>query len=152
MPIGVTASAGAIEGIARVIRDVAQANIEADEIIVTSDTDPISTPAFLAIKGRVTGVGGVVTHAARSIRRSRPSAPLEAPARYGFSSRGRRASATSGGVPQTYPDLPWVDGHVEVVWVDEPRLDCGSCAVPIFRILGPATCVLGEEIQQALRI
>jgi pyruvate,water dikinase len=62
--IGIPVSAGTIEGRARVIRDIAQADIEAGDILVTTYTDPSWTPLFLAIKGLVTEVGGLMTHGA----------------------------------------------------------------------------------------
>jgi pyruvate,water dikinase len=62
--IGLPVSAGTIEGRARVIRDLAQADIEAGDILVTTYTDPGWTPLFLAIKGLVTEVGGLMTHGA----------------------------------------------------------------------------------------
>jgi pyruvate,water dikinase len=62
--IGLPVSAGTIEGRARVIRDIAQADIEAGDILVTTYTDPSWTPLFLAINGLVTEVGGLMTHGA----------------------------------------------------------------------------------------
>jgi pyruvate,water dikinase len=62
--VGLPVSAGTIEGRARVIRDLAQADIEAGDILVTTYTDPSWTPLFLAIKGLVTEVGGLMTHGA----------------------------------------------------------------------------------------
>jgi phosphoenolpyruvate synthase/pyruvate phosphate dikinase len=62
--IGLPVSAGTIEGRARVIRDIAQADIEAGDILVTTYTDPSWTPLFLAIDGLVTEVGGLMTHGA----------------------------------------------------------------------------------------
>jgi phosphoenolpyruvate synthase/pyruvate phosphate dikinase len=62
--VGLPVSAGTIEGRARVIRDIAQADIEAGDILVTTYTDPSWTPLFLAIKGLVTEVGGLMTHGA----------------------------------------------------------------------------------------
>jgi pyruvate,water dikinase len=62
--IGVPVSAGTVEGRARVIRDIAQADIEPGDILVTTYTDPSWTPLFLAIKGLVTEVGGLMTHGA----------------------------------------------------------------------------------------
>jgi rifampicin phosphotransferase len=61
---GLPVSAGTVEGRARVILDMAQADLEADDILVTAYTDPSWTPAFLAIKGLVTEVGGLMTHGA----------------------------------------------------------------------------------------
>jgi rifampicin phosphotransferase len=62
--IGLPVSAGTIEGRARVIQNIAQADIEAGDILVTTYTDPSWTPLFLAIKGLVTEVGGLMTHGA----------------------------------------------------------------------------------------
>jgi phosphoenolpyruvate synthase/pyruvate phosphate dikinase len=62
--IGVPVSAGTIEGRARVIRDIGQADIESGDILVTTYTDPSWTPLFLAINGLVTEVGGLMTHGA----------------------------------------------------------------------------------------
>jgi phosphoenolpyruvate synthase/pyruvate phosphate dikinase len=62
--IGLPVSAGTIEGRARVIRDIAQADIEPGDILVTTYTDPSWTPLFLAVKGLVTEVGGLMTHGA----------------------------------------------------------------------------------------
>jgi rifampicin phosphotransferase len=62
--IGLPVSAGTVEGRARVILDMAEADLEAGDILVTAYTDPSWTPAFLAIKGLVTEVGGLMTHGA----------------------------------------------------------------------------------------
>src|SRR6184192_2863477 len=62
--VGLAVSAGTIEGRARVILDMAEADIEAGDILVTAYTDPSWTPLFIAIKGLVTEVGGVMTHGA----------------------------------------------------------------------------------------
>ena len=62
--IGLPVSAGTVEGRARIIRDIAQADIEAGDILVTTYTDPSWTPLFLAIRGLVTEVGGLMTHGA----------------------------------------------------------------------------------------
>ena len=61
---GLPVSAGTVEGRARVILDIAQADLEADDILVTTYTDPSWTPLFVAIKGLVTEVGGLMTHGA----------------------------------------------------------------------------------------
>jgi pyruvate,water dikinase len=61
---GLPVSAGTVEGWARVIFDLANADLEADDIPVTAYTDPSWTPAFVAIKGLVTEVGGLMTHGA----------------------------------------------------------------------------------------
>ncbi len=62
--IGLAVSAGTVEGRARVILDMAEADLEADDILVTAFTDPSWTPLFVAIKGLVTEVGGLMTHGA----------------------------------------------------------------------------------------
>ncbi|MGW2625137.1 rifamycin-inactivating phosphotransferase [Micromonospora taraxaci] len=62
--IGVPVSAGTVEGRARVILDMAQADLEAGDILVTAHTDPSWTPLFVGIAGLVTEVGGLMTHGA----------------------------------------------------------------------------------------
>ena len=62
--VGLPVSAGSIEGRARVILDMAEADLEAGDILVTAYTDPSWTPLFVAIKGLVTEVGGLMTHGA----------------------------------------------------------------------------------------
>ncbi|HET9991060.1 MAG TPA: rifamycin-inactivating phosphotransferase, partial [Kofleriaceae bacterium] len=62
--VGTPVSAGTVEGRARVILDMAQANLEAGDILVTAFTDPSWTPLFVAIRGLVTEVGGLMTHGA----------------------------------------------------------------------------------------
>ena len=62
--VGLAVSAGTVEGRARVILDLAEADLEAGDILVTAYTDPSWTPLFVAIKGLVTEVGGLMTHGA----------------------------------------------------------------------------------------
>ncbi len=62
--VGLPVSAGTVEGRARVILDMADADLEAGDILVTSSTDPSWTPVFVAILGLVTEVGGQMTHGA----------------------------------------------------------------------------------------
>jgi phosphoenolpyruvate synthase/pyruvate phosphate dikinase len=62
--IGLPVSAGTIEGRARVILDMAEADLEAGDILVTAHTDPSWSPLFVAIAGLVTEVGGLMTHGA----------------------------------------------------------------------------------------
>ncbi|MGN9777559.1 rifamycin-inactivating phosphotransferase [Micromonospora sp. H33] len=62
--IGLPVSAGTIEGRARVILDMAEADLEAGDILVTAYTDPSWSPLFVAITGLVTEVGGLMTHGA----------------------------------------------------------------------------------------
>jgi pyruvate,water dikinase len=62
--VGLAVSAGTVEGRARVILDMAEADLEAGDILVTAYTDPSWTPVFVAIIGLVTEVGGLMTHGA----------------------------------------------------------------------------------------
>ena len=62
--IGLPVSAGTIEGRARVIVDMAEADLEPGDILVTAHTDPSWTPLFVTIAGLVTEVGGLMTHGA----------------------------------------------------------------------------------------
>ncbi|MER6159634.1 rifamycin-inactivating phosphotransferase [Streptomyces sp. NPDC001868] len=62
--IGVPVSAGTVEGRARVILDMADADLEAGDILVTPFTDPSWSPLFVGIAGLVTEVGGLMTHGA----------------------------------------------------------------------------------------
>ncbi|MGA7270093.1 MAG: rifamycin-inactivating phosphotransferase, partial [Acidimicrobiia bacterium] len=62
--VGLPVSAGTIEGRARVILDMAEADLEPGDILVTAYTDPSWSPLFVAIKGLVTEVGGLMTHGA----------------------------------------------------------------------------------------
>jgi rifampicin phosphotransferase len=62
--VGLPVSAGTIEGRARVILDMAEADLEAGDILVTAYTDPSWSPLFVAIAGLVTEVGGLMTHGA----------------------------------------------------------------------------------------
>ncbi|MEG4503018.1 phosphoenolpyruvate synthase [Microcoleus sp. F6_B4] len=62
--VGLAVSAGVIEGRARVILNMEDADLEDGDILVTSFTDPSWTPLFVSIKGLVTEVGGLMTHGA----------------------------------------------------------------------------------------
>jgi len=62
--VGLPVSAGTVEGRARVILDMAQADLEPGDILVTATTDPSWTPLFVAVAGLVTEVGGLMTHGA----------------------------------------------------------------------------------------
>jgi pyruvate,water dikinase len=61
---GLAVSSGVIEGRARVILSMTDADLEDGDILVTTYTDPSWTPLFLSIKGLVTEVGGLMTHGA----------------------------------------------------------------------------------------
>ena len=61
---GLAGASGVIEGRARVILNMEDADLEDGDILVTSFTDPSWTPLFVSIKGLVTEVGGLMTHGA----------------------------------------------------------------------------------------
>jgi rifampicin phosphotransferase len=61
---GLPVSAGTAEGRARVILDLARADLEPGDILVTAHTDPSWTPLFVTVAGLVTEVGGLMTHGA----------------------------------------------------------------------------------------
>ncbi|MCP1123811.1 phosphoenolpyruvate synthase [Bacillus sp. 3103sda1] len=62
--VGLPVSSGVIEGRARVILSLEDADLKDGDILVTSFTDPGWTPLFVSIKGLVTEVGGLMTHGA----------------------------------------------------------------------------------------
>jgi phosphoenolpyruvate synthase/pyruvate phosphate dikinase len=62
--VGLPVSAGTVEGRARVLLDMAQADLEPGDVLVTAYTDPSWTPVFITITGLVTEVGGHMTHGA----------------------------------------------------------------------------------------
>jgi pyruvate,water dikinase len=62
--VGLSVSTGVIEGRARVVLNMEDANLEEGDILVTKFTDPSWTPLFVSVKGLVTEVGGLMTHGA----------------------------------------------------------------------------------------
>ena len=62
--VGIAVSAGVIEGRARVILKMEDADLEDGDILVTPFTDPSWTPLFVSIRGLVTEVGSLMTHGA----------------------------------------------------------------------------------------
>ena len=62
--VGLAVSSGVVEGRARVILNMEDADLEEGDILVTAFTDPSWTPLFVSIKGLVTEVGGLMTHGA----------------------------------------------------------------------------------------
>ena len=62
--IGLPVSAGTIDGRARVILDMAAADLDPGDILVTTFTDPSWSPLLAGIAGLVTEVGGLMTHGA----------------------------------------------------------------------------------------
>lgn len=61
---GLPVSSGVIEGRARVILRMEDADLTEGDILVTAFTDPSWTPLFVSVKGLVTEVGGLMTHGA----------------------------------------------------------------------------------------
>ncbi|MBP1755609.1 MAG: phosphoenolpyruvate synthase/pyruvate phosphate dikinase [Firmicutes bacterium] len=61
---GLPVSSGVVEGRARVIYSIEDANLEEGDILVTAFTDPSWTPLFVSLKGLVTEIGGLMTHGA----------------------------------------------------------------------------------------
>ena len=59
---GLAVSAGTVDGRARVVTDLADADLEPGDILVTAYADPSWTPLFVTIAGLVTEVGGMMTH------------------------------------------------------------------------------------------
>jgi len=62
--IGLAVSSGTVEGRARVVRDMSEADLEPGDILVTTFTDPSWSPVFVTIDALVTEVGGTMTHGA----------------------------------------------------------------------------------------
>jgi pyruvate,water dikinase len=62
--VGLPVSAGTVEGKARVILDMTEADLEPGDILVTTFTDPSWSPLFVGVAGLVTEVGGLMTHGA----------------------------------------------------------------------------------------
>ncbi len=60
--IGTPASAGVVEGIARIVLKPEDAKLNPGDILVAPYTDPGWTPLFNSAKGLVTEVGGMMTH------------------------------------------------------------------------------------------
>ena len=62
--VGLPASAGTVEGRARVVLDMSEEDLEPGDILVTAHTDPSWSPLFVVVTGLVTEVGGLMTHGA----------------------------------------------------------------------------------------
>lgn len=61
---GLAVSTGVVEGRARVVFSMADAELAPGDILVTPFTDPSWTPAFLAVRGLITEVGSLMSHGA----------------------------------------------------------------------------------------
>jgi phosphoenolpyruvate synthase/pyruvate phosphate dikinase len=62
--VGLAVSSGTVEGRARVVTDMADADLETGDILVTTFTDPSWSPLFVSIAALVTEIGGLMTHGA----------------------------------------------------------------------------------------
>lgn len=60
--MGTAASAGIVEGIARIVLKVSEADLKSGEIMIAPFTDPAWTPLFNSVSGLVVEVGGMMTH------------------------------------------------------------------------------------------
>ena len=66
---GIGCSPGVVEGVARVLFDISEADtLEPGEILVAPHTDPGWTPLFLSCKAVVTEIGGFLSHGATVAR------------------------------------------------------------------------------------
>ena len=61
---GTPVSAGVVEGRARVVTKLEEADLEKGDILVAPFTDPGWTPLFVSASGLVTEIGGLMTHGA----------------------------------------------------------------------------------------
>jgi phosphoenolpyruvate synthase/pyruvate phosphate dikinase len=61
---GLAVSGGTVEGRARVVRDMSEAELGPGDILVTTFTDPSWSPVFVTVGALVTEVGGAMTHGA----------------------------------------------------------------------------------------
>lgn len=61
---GLGVSAGVVEGRARVVTDMGEADVAPGDVLVTAFTDPSWSPLFVTVAGLVTEVGGMMTHGA----------------------------------------------------------------------------------------
>jgi pyruvate,water dikinase len=61
---GTPASAGIVQGRARVVRKLEEAKLDKGDILIAPYTDPAWTPLFTITAGLVTEVGGLMTHGA----------------------------------------------------------------------------------------
>ncbi len=61
---GLAVCGGTVEGRARVVLDIGEAELEPGDILVTAYADPSWSPLFPVVDGLVTEVGGLMTHGA----------------------------------------------------------------------------------------
>jgi phosphoenolpyruvate synthase/pyruvate phosphate dikinase len=62
--VGLPVSRGTVEGRARVVLDMSEADLVPGDILVTAFTDPSWSPLFVTVDALITEVGGLMTHGA----------------------------------------------------------------------------------------
>ena len=118
--VGLPVSAGIIEGRARVILDLADADLEPGDILVTAHTDPSWSPLFVAATGLVTEVGGLMTHGAVIARE------------YGLAAVVGVANATQLIQDGQRIRVNGTEGYVEPVCSDPlAGSDCADAVIPV---------------------
>ncbi|KLU63611.1 phosphoenolpyruvate synthase [Peptococcaceae bacterium CEB3] len=110
--VGLPVSSGVIEGRARVILNMEDADLEDGDILVTTFTDPSWTPLFLSIKGLVTEVGGLMTHGAVIARE------------YGLPAVVGVQNATKLIKDGQRIRVHGTEGYVEILWSTSPISTC----------------------------
>jgi pyruvate,water dikinase len=123
--VGLPVSAGTVEGRARVVLDVADADLDAGDILVTAYTDPAWSPVFVTAGGLVTEVGGAMTHGAVVAREYGLPAVVGVEHATRLIRTGQRIR------------LNGTDGYVEVLPEDGPPARFAS-ATPRWRAAGAA--------------
>ncbi|WFE40793.1 rifamycin-inactivating phosphotransferase [Micromonospora sp. WMMD998] len=102
--VGLPVSHGTVEGRARVVLDLARADLDPGDILVTTHTDPSWTPLFVAVAGLVTEVGGQMTHGAVIAREYGLPAVVNVPGATRLIRDGRRIRVHgSGGYVELLP-------------------------------------------------
>ncbi|HZQ79369.1 MAG TPA: rifamycin-inactivating phosphotransferase [Acidimicrobiia bacterium] len=146
---GLAVSAGTVEGRARVILDMADADLEAGDILVTGFTDPSWSPLFVAITGLVTEVGGLMTHGAVIAREYGLPAVVgvEHATRLIRDGQRIRVHGTAGYVEILEEQAPGMGMAEEVVMRDRPAVGAG--VVEPHDVAGPEQGdgdVAGEDV------
>jgi pyruvate,water dikinase len=104
--VGMGVSAGLVQGRARVVKDVDDADLRPGDILVTTFTDPSWTPLFVAVGGLVTEVGGPMTHGAVIAREYGLPAVVGVPGATRWIRDGQRIRVHGGeGLVELLPDV-----------------------------------------------
>ena len=124
--VGLPVSAGTVEGRARVVHDVGEAGLAPGDILVTVYTDPSWTPAFLAVTGLVTEVGGLMTHGAVIAREYGLPAVVGVEGATRLIRDGQRIRVQRNGRLRRDPALTPRSAHPEAALCPPDRLSHGS--------------------------